>query len=124
MQKSGKVDGLINNFRKSLQGKNFWRNQLYEIDKVLDWELGEPKRRAEIDSELRQMVREFEKDERDFYKEYPDMRPSVAERRAQALRDQADAIEQAELDREIEKFRLQRIAELRKIRPFVEMKAK
>ena len=121
---SGKVDGVINHARKMFQGKRFWKNQLIEIDKELKWELGEPKRKAEFDRELRLMDREFENEDKEFYREYPDMRPSAAERQAEALRERADAIEQAELDRELEKFRLQRIAELRRVRPVVQLKAK
>ena len=124
VQDSGKVDGVINHARKALQGKRFWKNQLLEIDKELKWELGEPKRNAEWDRELRLMDREFEKEDKEFYREYPDMRPSAAERQAEALRERADAIEQAELDRELEKLRIQRIAELRKLKPVVQIKAK
>ena len=59
----------------------------------------------------------------EMYREYPDLRLSPAKRQAEALRERADQIEQTELDRFIEKIRLERIAELRKILPIVKAKA-
>ena len=124
VQDNGKVAGLINQAREALQGKGFWKKQLFEVDKELVWELGEPKRNAELNREFRAMDREFEKEQEQMYREHPDMRPSAAERQAEALRERADAIEQAELERELEQCRLQQIAELRRIKRLVEVQAK
>lgn len=124
VQDNGEVKGLVNKTREALQGKRFWKGQLFEVNKELAWKLGEPRREAEFDQELRAMVREFEKEDEQFYRDFPDMRPSPVERHAEALRDRADALEQGELGHELEQWRLQRIAELRRIKRLVEVQAK
>jgi hypothetical protein len=123
VQDSGKIAGLINQAREALQGKRFWEKQLLIVDKELEWERGEPKRKARIDREIKELDREFDKDQEQFYREYPDTRPSAAERQAEILRERADVIEQAEFERELEQWRLQRIDELQKIKRVVEVKA-
>jgi sRNA-binding protein len=120
---NGNVKGLINNVRASIQGKEFWKNQLKEVNSELEWERNEPQRQAKLDREMNQMFRELDQSMEEMYQEYPDMRPSAAERQAEALRDRADQIEQQEFDRYLEKLRLERIAELKIILPLVKARA-
>lgn len=119
VDEQGKVSGLINNARSLVQGPSFWEDQLLEVNSELDWHLKEPQRQAELQRELENMSREFDRSMEEFYREYPDMEPSAAERQAEALRERADQIEQDELDRQLERLRLERIAELRNILPLI-----
>jgi len=120
---NGNIEGFINSIRASIQGKEFWKNQLKEVNSVLEWELGEPQRQAKLNREMNQMFREVDQSMEEMYREYPDMRPSAAERLAEVLRERADQIEQQEVDRYIDKIRLERIAELRNILPLVKASA-
>lgn len=119
VDKNGNIKGLINKARASIQMKRFWKNQLKEINAELKWQLGEPLRKAKLDREMKQIFNEFDQSMEEMYREHPEMRPSVAERQAEALRERADQIEQQEFDRYLEKMRLERIAELRNILPLV-----
>jgi len=116
----GKIVGLANQARETLQGKGFWENQLLEINKKLAWELGEPKRNAELNREFKEMDQELDREMEQMYREYPEMRPSASERKAEALRARADAIEDAEWDRELKQWHHEYLAELRRIKQLVE----
>jgi len=120
VQVNGEVRGVFNKFRVVLKNKQFWKNQLKEIDKELTWELTEPERTAISNQELEILEQQFKKEDEQFYRDNPDMRPSPSEIEVEKLREQADAIEQAELDKELEQYRLNRIDELYKIRKHVE----
>lgn len=122
VDEAGYVKGLMNTARAALQGKNFWKDQLREVHSDLQRELSEPHRKAELDREMNQMLREVDQSTEEMYRVHPDMRPSPEERQAEALRERADQIEQVEVDRFLEKIRLERIAELRKILPVVQAK--
>lgn len=124
IDEQGKIKGLVNEAREALQGKSFWETQLRLVQKEINWELGEPARKAKFDREMRQMEAEINREMREFYKEYPDMRPTSAERQAEALRERADAIEMAEIDRELEIMRRKRVAELRSIQQYLAAKLK
>ncbi len=124
VNENGQISGVTNQAREVLHGKRFWKDQLREVVTELDWELGEPRRRAELDREFREMDREFDRTMEEMDQKYPDTRPSAAERHAEALRKRADDIEMAEMARFLEQIRLKRIAELRRIRSIVEAKAK
>jgi hypothetical protein len=122
VDEAGDVEGLTNKARAILQGKSFWKDQLREVTSDLQQELSEPQRKAQLDREMNQGLRKFDQSMEEMYREHPDLRPSPEERLAQVLRDRADEIEQAESDRFLEKIRLKRIAELRKILPVVQAK--
>lgn len=122
VNETGDIKGLLNIARSTLQGKSFWKDQLLEIHSALQQELSEPQRQAELDREMNQMRSEVDETMAEMYREHPDTRPSPEERRADALREQADQIEQREIDLFLEKMRLERIAELQKILPIVQAK--
>ena len=119
---SGNISGLINNLRETIQGNGFWEKQLQVAKSDLEWELSEPKRQAELDNELNQIMKETDESMEDMYREFPDMRPSKAETQAEKLRDRADEIEQQELDRELELMRQEAIIELKHIIPAIKEK--
>lgn len=115
VDKQGNIGGMINNVRELIQGKRFWRNQLIEVNSELESKLEAPQFQAKFNPEMNQMVREIDPSLKEIYQKYPDLKPSAAERQADALRERADQIEQQELDRYLEKLRIERISELRKI---------
>lgn len=104
----GLVVGLFNELRASLQGDAFWRDQAKIVQKELEWEVGEPERRAQFDKELDRQMEEL-------YRKVPTARPSLAEQRAEALRYRADAIEMAEIEQLLEEDRQVRISMLQKV---------
>ena len=121
---TGDIAGIINNARELVQGKTFWQGQLDAITTRLNKLEAEPAETAKMNRELENMMAESKRDDEKMYRDYPDMRPSEAERQAEALRDKADSIEQAEWDRTMEMERLEQITLLRKIYALVENRAR
>jgi len=115
----GQINGLLNEIREMVQGNSFWKAQLRSVRKELNWEFGEPARNAKLHREMSQFAAETDRDMQSFYREFPEMKPSRAEMQAEALRDRADAIESAELEREFEAMRQQRISELQRIENYL-----
>lgn len=116
----GAPSDLLNKFRASVQGKRFWANQLKALDRELSFLLSEPQRWAELDQLIRYTDRKLNK----MHQEHPELMPSPAERRAEALRARADAIEGTEISARLEKYRMERIRELRWLRPKIESRSK
>ena len=121
---TGDITGIINSARELVQSKTFWQGQLNAITTRLNKLEAEPAETAKMNREMENMLIEEQRDAEKMYRDYPDTRPSEAERQAEALRDKADSIEQAEWDRTMEKERLERIASLRKIYALVENRAR
>jgi len=119
----GNINGFINNARELIQGKAFWKNQLSEVNFEIEWQLGKPQRMAELQHRMQIMDEKEDQIMEEFDQKYPDMRPSEAERQAEALREMADQIEQQESERFFENLRIERISELRKILPVVKARA-
>ena len=119
---NGKLAGVFNDARALLQGERFWEQQLIEVNNMLSWEIEEPSRRASSEREDEEFWKEIAANNEQLYLEYPDMRPSLVEQQVQQLRDIADNIENEELLREFEQFRLQTIDELQRIKALVELK--
>lgn len=117
---TGDITGLINNTRELVQGKTFWQGQLKAITTKLNKLESEPAETAKMNREMENMLIESQRDTEKMYRDYPDTRPSEAERQVEALRDKADSLEQAEWDRMMEKERLEQISSLRKIYVLVE----
>ena len=119
----GNIVGAFNHLRETAQGKSFWKDQLKFAESELKWEIDDPERMAQLDREMDGILDETDESMEEFYRDYPDMRPTKAERQVEALRDKADEIEQMELDKELEQMRRERISELRKIIPLIRSKA-
>jgi len=120
IKESGSIAGIINIARELVQGKSFWQGQLKAITTNLNKLEAEPAETTKMNQKMESMMVESKRDDEKMYRDYPDMRPSEAERQAEALRDKADSIEQAEWDRTMEKERLEQIVSLRKIYALVE----
>lgn len=121
---TGDITGITNIARKLVQGKSFWRQQLVAVTAELDKLYGEPAETAKLNQEMNSMLDDAQREMEKMYQEYPETRPSEAERQAEVLRNKADSIEQAELDRTMDMYRLERIASLRKIYSLVEERAR
>jgi hypothetical protein len=117
VDRSGNVKGIFNVAREGLQGKRFWTNQVEVINAQLQWELSQPRRQAEMNREYGEAISEMDRSMEDMYKEFPEMRPSAAERRADSLREKAERIEDAEMARFLENARLQEMSKLQTILP-------
>ena len=122
--KTGDIIGVTNVARELVQGKTFWQEQLNATTTEINKLEAEPAETAKMNREMESMMIEWKRDDEKFYRDYPNTRPSEAERQAEALRDRADGIEQAEWDRTMEKERLERIASLRKTYSLVENRAR
>ena len=97
----------------------FWDQQLDVANSKLQWELEEPLRLAQEEKEWEEYEREARIEDVDFYKRYPDLRPTRAEAAAEALRDKADRIEELEWRREMEIDRKKSIADIRRIIQYI-----
>jgi hypothetical protein len=111
----GSITGAQNDLRLALQGQHFWVDQRYLAQKELALEKARPERDRALRVEIGRVNQEFRQSMEQFYRENPSARPSGATAQAEALRDLADKVEQAELDRMMNEFRLKRIAELEQI---------
>lgn len=120
---SGEVEGLANHARDSLQGRRFWHDQSQAASKELQDLWAQPDRNAAVRRESDKFALEERQAMEDLYRKFPEMRPSPAERRVESLRDAADRVEQAELDRFLEEYRLKRIAELQALIPIAQQRA-
>lgn len=121
---TGDITGIINTARELVQGKTFWQGQLDAITTRLNRLEAEPAETAKMNREMENMLIESQREMEKMYRDYPDTRPSEAERQAEALRDKADRVEQAEWDRTMEKERLEQITSLRKIYALVANRAR
>jgi hypothetical protein len=118
--------GPVALFKSVAQGRMFWEEQLKHLDEQIAWQAAEPERQAQLDelkarmrAEEDRVVKEAQQEMERIYQQYPSLRPrpSAAEVTAQALRDQADALEQADLAATVERLRAQfRAEEIRKLK--------
>ncbi len=111
VRSDGSVSGFFNVLREKVQGQSFWQQQLAKAQASLEWELAAPERRAELDRKMDS----YRQAREEMYQRHPSLRPSAAEEHAEALRDEADRIEAAELERWLEERRVRRISELETI---------
>lgn len=115
IRSDGSVSGFFNIIRERIQGEGFRQQQLAEAKAALAWELAAPERRAARKRESAARDRLLDQKIDDMYQHHPSLRPSPAEEYAEALREEADRIEAAELDRRLEESRSRRITELEAI---------
>jgi len=118
----GDVIGVSNKSRELLQGKSFWNEQLQEIDKELAELITRPERMAKFIENIRKITQKHNQSMEEFYKKNPEIRPSAAQVKADALKREADRVEDEEIMKDVEKFRIKRIAELQKIKILVKEK--
>ena len=120
INESGNINGFINLIRSNLQGKDFWKDQLKEAKEELKIELNLPGVGAELQKDSDKIDADFNRDREEWYREFPETRPSDQELLAENLREEADQIDAQEWARTYEELRLKRIDKLNKIIPFVE----
>ena len=111
----GSVRGLQNDLREALQRQRFWSSQYDSAIRERDDLHGQPERDRKLQQELAKFSSDSRASMEQFYRENPGTRPSQATQQAEALRELADRIEQADLDRILENFRRGRLAELKQI---------
>lgn len=116
----GEINGIPNVARARLQGDRFWTEQLNEARSAFEWGQAAPERVAALNTRLAALQERSDKSMKEFYERNPKAMPSAAEQKAEALRDEADRIEEDELEQRVEKRRLVRIAELQNVVRFLE----
>lgn len=116
---NGDIKGVLNIVRAELQGESFWRKQLQATQDQLTWLEGQPQRVARRHAKLAELDAKFYARLQDSYAKYPNLRPSPPKQRAEELREEADRIEQEELDEQLEQYRLKRIKELQRLIPLL-----
>ena len=112
---NGTIDGMQNDIREKLQAQRFWSTQYELAVRERDSLLGQPERERKILQEIERIGNEVDASLERVYRDNPGLRPSVPSSRAKELRDAADRIEQADLDRVLDGFRRKRIGELSRI---------
>lgn len=121
---TGKADGLINNGREILQGNRFWSDQQSQARREIEDLKAQPQHDAELARELKSMHQDHAKFMEDHYRDNPESRPSSSAKRAEELRDEADRVEHLDWDRQMEKYRLEKIEELVAIIRFADMRSR
>src|SRR4030042_1562604 len=91
-EKNGEIYGLTNKAREALQGKKFWRDQLDEVRQEIQWEEFGILRKAANDRTLEKIGRDTNREMEKYYRRYPQIRSSKAERQAEGIRGQFDHI--------------------------------
>src|SRR4030067_1150041 len=92
VNKNGEIYGLTNKAREALQGKKFWRDQLDEVRQEIQWEEFGILRKAANDRTLEKIGRDTNREMGKYYRRYPQIRSSKAERQAEVMRGQFDHI--------------------------------
>jgi len=109
----GKPNGLVNQLKEMAQGQSFWQSQEKAIIKKMTSLNNQPAEDARFEKEMAEFEKESRRDDEQFYRQHPDMRPSPAEKAAETLREKADAIEDQQLKKEMEQDRLAELSELK-----------
>lgn len=123
VNKNGEIYGLTNKARAALQGKKFWRDQLHEVRQEVRLEESGILRMAANDRIPEKIGEDTNREMETYYRRYPQIRSSQAERQAEALRGQFDQIKWTEFNPFFEEIRQKRFQELRMIFPIVQSKA-
>ena len=118
----GDIIGITNVARAALQGRQFWQEQAQVAKAELKWTLVAPKLHAERKARIAELLKRTDQVLNEIYERHPNMNPSPAEKNAEALREEANEIEQVELDQILEQRRFKRIAELEIIIQILEAK--
>ena len=119
VREDGTIEGWLAQLRAGVQGQSFWKDQLEAVDEEITYLEAEPARDAEFQAEIRQWEAEERAQLEAMYREFPELRPSAAERRAEKLRRRADAIEHKAWDREWEMERRRDLRRLRQTRDVI-----
>jgi hypothetical protein len=123
VNKNGEIYGLTNKAREALQGKKFWRDQLDEVRQEIQWEEFGILRKAANDRTLEKIGRDTNREMGKYYRRYPQIRSSKAERQAEGMRGQFDHIRWIRFNPVFEEIRQKRFQELDMILPVVQSKA-
>jgi hypothetical protein len=123
VNKNGEIYGLTNKAREALQGKKFWRDQLDEVRQEIQWEEFGILRKAANDRTLEKIGRDTNREMEKYYRKYPQIRSSNAERQAEVMRGQFDHIRWIRFNPVFEEIRKKRFQELDMIFPVVQSKA-
>lgn len=119
----GEVKGLVNQAREALQGKRFWREQLYEAKQSLERKRAEPEQAVVRKKERERWQRELKETVADIEHKYPST-SSPAQRRAEALREEADEIELDEMDKYFEALHIKQMKTLERLIPVLEARVR
>ncbi len=101
--------GLLNSVRARIRGSAFWKDQLRQLEREIEWQHTLPERLAAAQRELAPVLAESQRMLDSMSEEYPELRPSKSQRLADSLRARADSIEHKERERLIEEYRIRRI---------------
>ena len=122
VNKNGEIYGLENKARAALQGKKFWRDQLQEVRQEIEWEEFGILRKAANDRILGKIGQDINREIEKYYRRYPQIRSSKAERQADAMRGQYDHFKWIKFNPILEEMRQKRFKELGMILPVVQSK--
>lgn len=118
----GSVKGIQNVARAGLQGTKFWEQQSKAVLTKIAWLETQPERAAWVNARTAELNAQAEARLQESYAKYPSIKPSEAQQRADKLREEADRIEQEELDAKLEQARLRKIQYLQRLIPIINSK--
>lgn len=115
VNEQGQITNKIDTLRERIQGKRFWQDQLRFIDAEFEWRQPQPVQSPPPVPPTQEWDHVIAK----LHAEYPELKPSPTQQRINALREEADALEIAEIGRRFDEMNEQRVASLHRIRTLV-----
>lgn len=113
IDKNGNIDGFQNEIRLVLQQNKFSLSQKHLVIKRIQLLEEEPLGDKELEKSIKELETGLDEITIQFLKDYPDAKPSKAELSAERLRKKADATEEMRFKKQMNKWRLEEIAELK-----------
>ena len=93
--------GALASLSEKLYGQRFWEAQLGELKRRAEFAEGWDALQAQNKAKEQELLNSVDASMESIYRQHPDLRPSAASKRAQALRDMADDVEEAEANAQI-----------------------
>lgn len=123
VNQDGEIHGMTNKARATLQGKKFWRDQLHEVNREIQWEGSGSVRTSGNEQTSENPDRDAGREMERIYRRYPQFRSSYAELQAETMGGPVNQIKWMKFYSFLEEMRRQRFQELQNILPVVQSKA-
>ena len=115
----GNIEWVVDKVRASLQGEQFWRDQLSKVDDRIQSGENALIELPQIHSKHLKKRETAESSLEEFYSKHPDARPSETKHKANQLRNQADKLERQEGQKYFLRVIKQQIEENRRIKSVI-----
>lgn len=123
VNQNGDIHGLANKARATLQGEKFWRNQLQEVNREIQWDDSGILRNVAEEQTSGKRGRNANREMENYYERYPQFRSTMAELHTEAVRGQVNQVKWVQFSSFLVEKRRERFQELQNILPVIRAKA-